>query len=145
MRPARRPACWAATWPGAGVVCPRPGWRWQCRGCCCLLSPWLMLLPKPFFVAVVVLWGMAVIADSPQFSTLVAQRAPATAIGTALALATCLGFATTVLSLQLFAAAQAWVPARWLFGLLALGPLLGLWATRARPGVAVAGGPRNFA
>ena len=114
-------------------------------GCCCLLSPWLLLLPKPFFVAVVVLWGMAVIADSPQFSTLVAQRAPATAIGTALTLATCLGFATTVLSLQLFAAAQAWVLARWLFGLLALGPLLGLWATRARPGAAVAGGPRNFA
>ena len=86
---------------------------------------------------------MAVVADSPQFSTLVAQRAPTTA--TARTLATCLGFATTVLSLQLFAGAQAWVPARWLFALLAPGPLLGLWATRARPATAGAGGLRNFA
>ena len=114
-------------------------------GACCLLSPWLLLLPRPLFAAGVLVWGMAVVADSPQFSTLVAQRAPAAATGTALTLATCLGFTTTVLSLQTFAALQAWVPARWLFALLALGPLLGLWATRARPLAAGARGLRNFA
>ena len=120
-------------------------WALAVSGACCLLSSWLLLLPGPLFAAGVLVWGMAVVADSPQFSTLVAQRAPATATGTAFMLVTCLGFATTVLSLQVFAALQAWVPARWLFGLLALGPLLGLWATRPRPAAPGDGGPRNFA
>jgi hypothetical protein len=76
-----------------------------------------------------------VVADSPQFSTLVARRAPAGTTGTALTLVTCLGFALTIASLQGFAAAQAGgVGARWLFWLLVPGPLLGLWATRGRAG-----------
>ncbi|GAA4363622.1 MFS transporter [Hymenobacter saemangeumensis] len=96
----------------------------------CLLSPGLLLLPGPAFAAALLLWGMAVVADSPQFSALVAQRAPAAAKGTALTLVTCLGFALTIVSLQCFAVLQAWVEPRYLFLLLAPGPLLGLWLTR---------------
>jgi MFS family permease len=99
-------------------------------GAACLLSPWLLQLPRPAFGVAVLLWGMAVVADSPQFSALVAQRAPTASKGTALTLVTCLGFALTIVSLQCFAALQAHVDARYLFLLLAPGPLLGLWATR---------------
>ena len=99
-------------------------------GACCLLSPVLLLLPRPAFVGAMLMWGMAVVADSPQFSALVARRAPAAAAGTALTLVTCLGFALTVVSLQGFAALQGHVPARYLFLVLAPGPLLGLLATR---------------
>ena len=99
-------------------------------GTCCLLSPLLLALPRPAFAVAVLVWGMAVVADSPQFSALVAQRAPATAKGTALTLVTCLGFALTIVSLQSFAALQGHVAARYLFLLLAPGPVLGLLATR---------------
>lgn len=75
-------------------------------------------------------WGMAVVADSPQFSALVARRAPAAATGTALALVTCLGFVLTIVSLQCLAALQGYVVTRYLFLLLAPGPVLGLLATR---------------
>ncbi|MCC3151667.1 MFS transporter [Hymenobacter sp. BT770] len=105
-------------------------------GACCLLSPLLLALPRPAFGVAVLVWGMAVVADSPQFSALVAQRAPATATGTALTLVTCLGFALTIVSLQSFAALQAHADARYLFLLLAPGPLLGLLATRTA-------GPQN--
>ncbi|WP_235184049.1 MFS transporter [Hymenobacter sp. IS2118] len=99
-------------------------------GVCCLLSPLLLALPRPAFGAGVLVWGMAVVADSPQFSAVVAQRAPKFATGTALTLVTCLGFALTIVSLQLFAALQSVLEARYLFLLLVPGPVLGLLATR---------------
>jgi len=99
-------------------------------GACCLFSPWLLQLPRPLFGSALMLWGLAAAADSPQFSTLVAQSAPAASRGTALTLVTCLGFALTIVSLQSFATMQAWVEPRFLFLLLVPGPVLGLLATR---------------
>ncbi|TGE17354.1 MFS transporter [Hymenobacter elongatus] len=126
------PACVAS-----GYVAQRLGTLRTARlalwvsGSCCLLSPLLLLyLPLPWFAVLMVVWGMAVVADSPQFSTLVAQHAPAALKGTALTLVTCLGFALTIVSLQCFTALQAYCEARYLFLLLAPGPFLGLWATR---------------
>jgi MFS family permease len=101
-------------------------------GACCLLSPLLFYLPLPAFGLVMGIWGMAAAADSPQFSTLVAQNAPAAAKGTALTIVTCLGFALTIVSLQGFAAVHPHLDARYWFWLLAPGPLLGLLATRRR-------------
>ncbi|UOQ97295.1 MFS transporter [Hymenobacter sp. 5317J-9] len=99
-------------------------------GACCLLSPLQLQLPLPAFGVVMGVWGMAVAADSPQFSALVAQNAPAAAKGTALTWVTCLGFALTIVSLQCFAIVLHKVEADFWFWLLAPGPLLGLWATR---------------
>ncbi|UOQ50766.1 MFS transporter [Hymenobacter cellulosivorans] len=99
-------------------------------GAGCVLSPLLLQLPLPLFGAGLLVWGMAVVADSPQFSALVAQQAPAAIKGTALTLVTCLGFALTIVSLQAFGALQSLVDGRYLFLLLAPGPALGLWATR---------------
>jgi hypothetical protein len=125
------PACVAS-----GFVAQRLGsWRtarlalWI-SGSCCVLSPGLFWLPLPAFVAVLLVWSMAVVADSPQLSALVAQQAPAASKGTALTLVTCLGFALTIVSLQGFAVLQRLVEPQFLFLLLAPGPLLGLLATR---------------
>jgi len=83
-----------------------------------------------YLVGAVLVWGMAVVAASPQFSALVARRAPA-GTGTALTLVTCLGFALTIVSLQCFAALQGHVAARYLFLLLVPEPLLGCWPRAA--------------
>jgi predicted MFS family arabinose efflux permease len=93
---------------------------------CCLLSPFILQLPLVLFILIMLLWGMAVVADSPQFSTLVAQSAPADVKGTALTIVNCIGFFITILSIQLLGFIQPLIDPRYLFLILATGPLLGL-------------------
>ena len=96
-------------------------------GVCCLLSPLALLYaPLPVFILFLLFWGMVVIADSPLFSTLVAQSAPPRVKGTALTIVNCIGFAITIVSLQAITALQGQIPPQYLFMVLALGPLLGL-------------------
>ncbi|MDN3633394.1 MFS transporter [Neolewinella lacunae] len=96
-------------------------------GLCCLALPLaLAWLPPGLFLAYLLGWGVVVAADSPQFSTLVAQRAEPSQKGSALTLVNCLGFAITIVSIQLLAG----VDLRYVYPLLAVGPLLGVWATR---------------
>ncbi|RYF39496.1 MAG: MFS transporter [Comamonadaceae bacterium] len=97
---------------------------------CCMAAPWLLAAPLPLFIAWLLLWGATVAGDSPQFSTLTAQNAPPAVVGSVLTLTNCIGFAVSVVSIQLFvAAAQAWPLAR-VLPWLALGPVLGLWMLR---------------
>lgn len=102
-------------------------------GVLCLAAPLLFEAPTAVILAGLIVWGFAVIGDSPQFSTLVAQSAPKDRVGTALTLVNCLGFALTVPAIELLIrAAHAWPP-QWAVLLLVPGPLFGLWATRSRP------------
>lgn len=97
-------------------------------GLCCLLSPVLLSYAStPAFILFLLFWGMVVIADSPLFSTLVAKNAPVEIKGTALTIVNCIGFAITILSLQLLNHLQALVSPNYLFVILALGPASGLW------------------
>ena len=97
---------------------------------CCLVSPLLLAAPLPLFFAWLLLWGATVVGDSPQFSTLTAQNAPPQVVGSVLTFSNCIGFAISVVSIQLFvAAAQLWPLAMVLPG-LAVGPLSGLWMMR---------------
>jgi MFS transporter, DHA1 family, inner membrane transport protein len=41
-------------------------------GLCCLAAPWLLQAPLPVFLAWLLLWGITVAGDSPQFSALTA-------------------------------------------------------------------------
>ncbi len=97
---------------------------------CCLFSPVAFLLPPGLFLAFLALWSMAVIADSPQFSTLVAGAAPAESRGTALTMVNCLGFSITIVSIMVLTWLKGFVPADKLYLFLAIGPILGLLAMR---------------
>lgn len=94
-------------------------------GSLCLLSPALYLAPVGVMLAAYLLWGMAVVADSPQFSTLIAQAAPPESKGTALTIVNCIGFTITIGSIQLLSVPIA---PQYLFLLLVPGPVLGLWS-----------------
>lgn len=94
---------------------------------CCLISPILFQSPSaPLFLLFLFLWGMFVIADSPLFSTLVAQNAPAELKGTALTIVNCLGFSITIISIQLISVLQELITPTYLFTFLSIGPIIGL-------------------
>jgi predicted MFS family arabinose efflux permease len=96
---------------------------------CCLLFPLLIHAPAPIFLAYLLIWGVTVVGDSPQLSTLSAQAAPPELVGSGLTIVTCVGFALTVTSIELAEAIGSLtiaIPA------LAVGPLLGLWSLSGR-------------
>ncbi len=96
---------------------------------CCLLSPlFLYTHSVTFFVLFLFIWSLAVIADSPMFSTLVARNAPAGATGSSLTVVNCIGFAITIISIQFINALSVTVNTQYLYMLLAIGPVLGLAA-----------------
>jgi len=95
-------------------------------GCCCLVSPFAFQLPPVLFIAFLIAWGLAVIADSPLFSTLVAQNVPAHIKGTALTSVTCIGFSITIISIELLNYLAGYIDMRFIFLFLAAGPALGL-------------------
>jgi predicted MFS family arabinose efflux permease len=68
-------------------------------GLCCFLSPAFFHLPLFLFIALLFVWGVAVIPDSPQFSTLVTQYAPDHLRGTALTIYNSVGFSISSISL----------------------------------------------
>jgi len=68
-------------------------------GFCCLLSPLFFSLPVYIFLSFIFIWGLSVIPDSPQFSTLVAQYAPPELRGTALTIYNSIGFSISIISL----------------------------------------------
>ena len=73
--------------------------------------------------------GVAVVGDSPQFSTLTARTAPKEWVGSALTISTCIGFSITIFSIQILKQAQLSGQIDWALLWLVPGPILGLWAT----------------
>lgn len=99
-------------------------------GACALMTPLVFGRSLPLLTILVLIWGIAVIADSAQFSTLVTQVVPAHAVGTALTLQTSIGFLLTTISIQLVPPVVELVGWRYAFPMLALGPILGIVAIR---------------
>lgn len=96
--------------------------------CCCLTSPLFITYSNVYVLFFFLLfWGMVVIADSPLFSTLVAQNAPVESKGTLLTITNCIGFSLTIISIQLFGKLTEFINHEYLFVFLAIGPILGLW------------------
>lgn len=77
---------------------------------------------------VAVVWGFAIVADSAQFSACVSELADRTIVGTALTLQTSMGFLLTLITIRLIPAVEKIVGWEWAFALLAIGPLVGIWA-----------------
>lgn len=78
--------------------------------------------------AIIVVWGLSVAPDSAQFSALVADAAPPDQVGSLLTLQTALGFALTILTVQLTPLVASVVGWPVVLGGLAIGPLFGVVA-----------------
>lgn len=80
-----------------------------------------------WLVAIVfIIWGLSVIPDSAQFSALVADLAPPESAGSLMSLQTALGFALTIVTVQLTPLFASWLGWPALFLVLALGPAFGI-------------------
>ncbi|MDN5200565.1 MFS transporter [Fulvivirgaceae bacterium BMA10] len=95
-------------------------------GLCCLISPFIFQLSSTFFLLILLIWGTFVVADSPQFSTLVAQTAPKESIGSALTIVNSIGFAITIVSIQIINQIKGNFDQSLLYVLLFIGPAFGL-------------------
>lgn len=98
-------------------------------GICCIVSPVFLYSGSSIvLIAFLVFWGVVVVADSPLFSTLVAQNTPEEARGTALTIVNCIGFSITIVSIQTIHLISTYIETQYLYMLLALGPAIGLTA-----------------
>ena len=96
---------------------------------CCIISPlFLQSNTVIIFISFLFFWGIVVIADSPLFSTLVAQNAPEQSRGTALTIVNCLGFSITIISIQVVGLLSNYINFQYIYMVLAIGPILGLFA-----------------
>jgi MFS family permease len=92
---------------------------------CALLSPLFFGAPIALLLVLVVVWGFTIVADSAQFSALVADHTARTHVGTALTLQTSAGFLLTMVSIWMVPPISAMAGWRWAFLFLVPGPLLG--------------------
>jgi MFS family permease len=103
-------------------------WSMLISGFCALTVGWLLHAPAAIVIAVALVWGFAVVADSAQFSALVTEVAPRHAVGTALTLQTSIGFLLTAFTIWGAIELHELFDWRIAFSMLAIGPALGILA-----------------
>jgi len=84
-------------------------------------SPWLV-------GSLCIVWGVAIVADSAQFSASVTELSEPGLVGTMLTAQTCVGFLLTLATIHLVPWLVAQAGWRWAFAGLAVGPALGVAA-----------------
>jgi MFS family permease len=97
-------------------------------GLCAIAIGPLMHGPAVVLVAVALLWGVSIVADSAQFSAAVTEWSDGAYVGTSVTVQTALGFLLTMVTIRLvptWSAAWGWT---WAYMPLALGPALGIVA-----------------
>ena len=93
---------------------------------CCLVSPFVFFWSPFSFLVFLFIWGIAVVADSPQFSSLVAESAKGELKGTALTIVNSIGFFITIISILLVSFLTSVIDSNWVYMVLSVGPLIGL-------------------
>ncbi len=96
-------------------------------GACCILAGFLFDHPLALTLLCLI-WGFAVVADSAQFSAAVSELAEPRYVGTALTIQTSLGFLLTVVTILAIPIAYELFGWRYVFLVLAPGPVFGIWA-----------------
>ena len=94
---------------------------------CCLVAALLFHHPM-LLVGLSLIWGIAVIADSAQFSTIISEVSDKSYVGTALTCQVALGFLLTAFAIRSMASIAAHVGWQWAMASMAIGPMLGIWA-----------------
>jgi MFS family permease len=117
---------WADRW-GRALIAGAAMWT---SGACAAAAGLLFGGPIWLLIALALVWGFSVVADSAQFSALIAEHSPRTHVGTAFTVQTCAGFLLTMASIQLLPLAADAYSWQWAFLLLVPGPLLGALAMR---------------
>jgi len=118
----------------AGVLADRKGrtlvagGSMAVSGACAVATPLVFGLHPVIGVAVFLVWGFSVVADSAQFSAMVTETAAEAHRGTALTLQTGLGFLLTLVTIRGVPVLVDHVGWRFAFPWLAIGPALGIWA-----------------
>ena len=120
----------------AGVAADRVG-RARVAGLALRVSGSCALLSSVFYGAhpavlylFVAVWGTAVVADSAQFSALVADNSRPQYVGTALTVETCSGYLLTMLTIRIIPSLAEAVGWQWAFIALIPGPIVGAWAMK---------------
>jgi MFS family permease len=96
-------------------------------GTCAAAASAVFGQPSLLLFVFAIVWGFSVVADSAQFSALVAENAPRTHVGTALTLQICTGFLLTMVSMRILPMVADTVGWQWAFLLLVPGPAVGAW------------------
>ena len=97
-------------------------------GSCAILAGFVFGGPWPIVLAVGLVWGLTVVADSAQFSTIVSEVCDQLYVGTALTVQLAIGFTLTVVSIWLVPILRDSIGWEWTFAFLAPGPAIGIIA-----------------
>lgn len=97
---------------------------------CCLAVPLMLSAPPVLFLLFLVLWGIVVVGDSPQYSAIIALSAPKELVGSGLTLINSIGFAITIPSLYIVFNFISITELHYGLMLLAVGPAAGLYFMR---------------
>jgi MFS family permease len=95
-------------------------------GICCLVSPLMFSTSIPLFLSFLILWGIVVAGDSPQYSAIIALSAPKELVGSGLTLVNSIGFAITILSLWFVYQFLGIIDVSYALMILGVGPVFGL-------------------
>ena len=100
-------------------------------GICCLLSPLFLFRGSVYpYLIFFFCCGLSGTADSPLFSSLIAKHAPQRLQGTSLTLVNCIGFAITIISIQVINLLAKEINSHYIYAVLAIGPAFGLFALK---------------
>lgn len=97
-------------------------------GLCTLGIGFLFGLPPVWIIAVGIIWGITIAADSPQFSSSVIELSEPETVGTVVTIQVCVGFSLTLIAIHLLPVFVDLVGWRYAFAPFAIGPALGIWA-----------------